>query len=436
MAAEGVNSLVSTQKSSDQLQVILHPLVLLNISDYITRHALRKQEGPVVGALIGQQNTREITIEHAFDCKLETSNNGDVVLDLPWFHKRLEQMKTVHKDRELDFVGLWVLLPKSGPNPKVLALHAQTFDINESSVLLGFHPDEVSEPSVGGKLPLTIYEYVDEAADQSSAPAQNQANNEDSEMTDGDQAATAKAIGVAKKFRELPYTVETGEAEMISVDFVAKGGANANASATAPAEDKTAKAATSKEAMPSSSKGKAAVTPNAETASATDVMSREDEELIATLTAKANAIKMLQSRIQLITKYLESLPPAYLSSDATDAPAVSNGTHTTPSPTILRSIQALVHRLPLLAPPSTVDALRQELLSESNDVHLISLMNDVVQSLAEVRDLGRKFAIVEQARNQRGGKGAHGESSFHGLGSRDMDDLLNTGRGKGTWIPG
>lgn len=42
------------------------------------------------------------------------------------------------------------------------------------------------------------------------------------------------------KFRELAYSVETGEAEMIGVDFVAKGGGNATAietgrAATAPA---------------------------------------------------------------------------------------------------------------------------------------------------------------------------------------------------------
>jgi COP9 signalosome complex subunit 6 len=40
------------------------------------------------------------------------------------------------------------------------------------------------------------------------------------------------------KFRELPYSVETGEAEMISVDFVARGGGNATA------VDGTAKKAT------------------------------------------------------------------------------------------------------------------------------------------------------------------------------------------------
>lgn len=39
------------------------------------------------------------------------------------------------------------------------------------------------------------------------------------------------------KFRELVYSIETGEAEMISVDFVARGGGNATAvegSADAP----------------------------------------------------------------------------------------------------------------------------------------------------------------------------------------------------------
>lgn len=60
------NALISTQAGSE-LQVILHPLVLLTISDYITRHTLRGQKGPVVGGLLGLQTGRDITIEHAFD---------------------------------------------------------------------------------------------------------------------------------------------------------------------------------------------------------------------------------------------------------------------------------------------------------------------------------------------------------------------------------
>ncbi len=89
------NPLLSTQKSSDTgLQVALHPLVLLTISDYITRHTLRQQKGPVVGALLGQQNGREITIEHAFECLL-TEVEGEVILNEDWFEQRLQQSQCI-----------------------------------------------------------------------------------------------------------------------------------------------------------------------------------------------------------------------------------------------------------------------------------------------------------------------------------------------------
>lgn len=70
--------------------VILHPLPLIAISDYVVRHTLRKLEGPVVGALLGQQNGREVSIEFAYEAKTETLGDG-VKLDLAWFDERLEQ---------------------------------------------------------------------------------------------------------------------------------------------------------------------------------------------------------------------------------------------------------------------------------------------------------------------------------------------------------
>ena len=86
-----VNPLLSNQKSSDTaLQVALHPLVLLTISDYITRHTLRQQKTPIVGALMGQTTGRELTIEHAFDCLLE-SVDGQIILNQAWFEERLQQ---------------------------------------------------------------------------------------------------------------------------------------------------------------------------------------------------------------------------------------------------------------------------------------------------------------------------------------------------------
>lgn len=72
--------------------VILHPLPLIAISDYVVRHTLRRLEGPVVGALLGQQNGREVSIEFAYELKTETVGDR-VKLDLAWFDERLEQSK-------------------------------------------------------------------------------------------------------------------------------------------------------------------------------------------------------------------------------------------------------------------------------------------------------------------------------------------------------
>lgn len=94
MGSADPNPLISSQKSSDSgVQAVLHPLVLLTISDYITRHTLRAQEGPIVGAMIGQQNGREITIEHAFECAT-VEKDGNVVLQADWFAQRLDQSKS------------------------------------------------------------------------------------------------------------------------------------------------------------------------------------------------------------------------------------------------------------------------------------------------------------------------------------------------------
>lgn len=81
---------LSKQHSPKMESAILHPLPIISIGDYVTRHLLRNQPGPIVGALFGQQNGREVTVEHAYE--VQTAVNGDeVTLEPGWFETRLEQ---------------------------------------------------------------------------------------------------------------------------------------------------------------------------------------------------------------------------------------------------------------------------------------------------------------------------------------------------------
>ena len=221
MADNNQNSLISKHKSPDSgLQVHLHPLVLLTISDHITRHTLRQREQPIVGALLGQHNGRDVTLEHAFECRVVPGEQGALLLHQTWFQKRLQQYKDVHKDPALELVGWFTTTPATGPELQHVPIHQQILhEYNETAVLLAFQPKQVLEGAgQGGKLPLAVYESIYEGLGK-------EANYE----ADGDRLMDADATDgpLDLKFRELPYSVETGESEMISVDFVARGGGNA-----------------------------------------------------------------------------------------------------------------------------------------------------------------------------------------------------------------
>ena len=98
------NPLISSHPSTSGLQIALHPLALLSISDYITRHTLRQNTGPIVGALLGTQQGRDIAIEQAYEVKVVegggeqnamvgVEGGGEMLIDENWFDKRLKLCK-------------------------------------------------------------------------------------------------------------------------------------------------------------------------------------------------------------------------------------------------------------------------------------------------------------------------------------------------------
>ncbi|KAL8684764.1 MAG: hypothetical protein Q9224_006146, partial [Gallowayella concinna] len=341
-----------------------------------------------------QHNGRDITLEHAFECQVISGEQGAVLLNQAWFQTRLQQYKDVHKQPPLELVGWFTTTPPTGPAAPHVPIHQQIIhDYNETAVLLAFHPTSIlAGAGQSGKLPLTIYESVYEG---------QEADRDQSMDLDGQETP------LNLKFRELPCSVDTGEAEMISVDFVARGGGNATdvdastkmkgkgQASQAPVVDKASKEAGSQQ--------------EAKALNDSSLLSPEDEELITSLTARANAIKMLHTRIQLLRSHLTSLPPSYLSNSS-----IANGTTNEEAPpstqeevnhSILRSIQALVSRLPLLI-PSDGAAFEQESLSQKSDVTLVRLLGDLTQETKNMKEMGRKFGIVNDAkqRQRRGGK--------------------------------
>lgn len=126
-------------------------------------------------------------------------------------------VKDVHKTPALDLVGWFTITPTTGPTPAQLPLHRQILEhYNEAAVLLAFHASQLNNTSsTVGKLPLTIYETVYEEENPENGDRTMEVDGQSRQMT--------------LKFRELPYSIETGEAEMIGVDSVASGGSNATA---------------------------------------------------------------------------------------------------------------------------------------------------------------------------------------------------------------
>lgn len=83
-------TLISSHPSTSGLQIALHPLALLTISDYITRHTLRQGKGPIVGALLGAQNGRDLSIEHAYEVVALQDADGKQSVEPEWFNQKLE----------------------------------------------------------------------------------------------------------------------------------------------------------------------------------------------------------------------------------------------------------------------------------------------------------------------------------------------------------
>ncbi|KAH9937413.1 COP9 signalosome subunit 6 [Fomitopsis serialis] len=189
---------VLPSSTASGLSIALHPLPILNISEHLTRLKLQTRSNSpfVIGALLGTQNGRDVEIVNTFELALA---DGGATVDQNFLLDRKEQYKQVFPS--LEFIGWYTVAPR--PTAQHIALHEQFLPYSATPLLLILQPSTVFAASpdlTAQSLPLKAYEPTIEIRDRKSRSV----------------------------FIEAPFSVETGEAERIAVDWTAKGGEGDN----------------------------------------------------------------------------------------------------------------------------------------------------------------------------------------------------------------
>ncbi|KAJ7462746.1 COP9 signalosome subunit 6 [Mycena galericulata] len=185
---------VLSSSTTSGLSLSLHPLPILNISEHLTRLKLQTNSNSpfVLGALLGTQNGREVEIVNTFELAVES---GGELVDHGFLVSRRDQYKQVFPS--LEFIGWYTVAPR--PTARHIALHEQFTGYCSTPLLLLLQPSIslVASSDVNAQnLPFKAYEPTIELRDRKSRSV----------------------------FIEVPYNVETGEAERIAVDWTARGG--------------------------------------------------------------------------------------------------------------------------------------------------------------------------------------------------------------------
>ncbi|XP_051203358.1 COP9 signalosome complex subunit 6 [Lolium perenne] len=330
-AAQPAPAAAAAATASSGLTFKLHPLVIVNVSDHYTRvkaqaafsaepasagkaQASCSADAPssepavpprVFGCVIGVQRGRTVEIFNSFELVIDPVTG---TLERAFLEKKLELYKKVFPD----FYVLGWYSTGSDVQDTDMLVHKALMDINESPVYLLLNPAINHSQK---DLPVTIYES-------------------ELHVIDG---------GPQLIFVRSNYTIETVEAERISVDHVAH------------------------------------LKPSDGSSAAT--------QLAAHLTGIHSAIKMLNSRVRVIQQYLGSMQKG-------DIPLDNS---------LLRQVSSLVRRLPAMES----EKFQDDFLTEYNDTLLMTYLAMFTNCSSTMNELVEKFnTTYERTTARRGGRGA------------------------------
>jgi len=173
------------------LEVHLHPLVLINISDHVVRFNVAGRSERVLGALLGAQVGRRVDVHNSFELIQE---EGTQAIDLDFFKQRLAEYLEVFPTYE--FLGWYSTGISPQESDKALHKKIQEVSANETPFVLLLDTEKMRDERVGQSedLPVKVY----------------------------DSTAHLEAGSLKVEWNEVPYAIDTLEAERIAVNHVSK----------------------------------------------------------------------------------------------------------------------------------------------------------------------------------------------------------------------
>lgn len=177
-----------SDNSSGSLAVLLHPLVIINVSEHYTRTRAQNDGAGVnvFGAILGVQDGRRIELFNSFELVVNTVDGADMI-DAEFLESKSMQFKEVFPN--LDLLGWYTTGP--AVTEAHMEVHKQMMSGNESPLFLLLDP---APKATARELPLSVFESVVEIKDDNQTTA----------------------------FINTGYGLATEEAERIGIDHVAK----------------------------------------------------------------------------------------------------------------------------------------------------------------------------------------------------------------------
>ncbi|KAJ2852300.1 hypothetical protein IWW36_000443 [Coemansia brasiliensis] len=337
--------------------VVIHPLVLLNISEQTTRTVAQVKRGKaavppsslICGALLGQQSESKLEAFLTFEFKLNSTDNGAEV-DLGHFTARLEQLKQIFPSDEL--IGWYVVGTSMQVTSQIAQLHEQIIRSYPLALLMIFDA-ALADGSVNAdgnySLPIVVYETrppvrKDQAKLQWYKDANAMVLDEEYfvECCSMESVPLEPHMAWASQLVPLKVAIDSGEAERVAVEHVAN--------ISQPTSDDMLEATLS-------------------------AAHSEGSRIGTFLSSQRNALEMLYRDILLLKTYVK---------DVMDKKAPFD-------PDVLQRVQRVLSNMPVVRNDQLFDLAMSQ---EETNYQLTMYLAGITNAVAAVRDVSQKSNVA------------------------------------------